>query len=571
MRIEFDLVFGYRFLYSRRHYHPEYRWDGTIECTDGEILSLGRRMYPESIYGPVHSPAETPLEGREWKLTTHRDQAGICVTADCTQDASFVLKTAQGHFTFSAKQLLEEGRIVFPVGPKYSYCTILVTRKGYLWYRPRPLPLEAVVEPRELKGVEVVNWSRMEHAWIEPGRGAEFGLRLPNFDRGDDNDWLVHLHVMTAQKRGLPETQANAYIPMELWADGQRVGSLVHYLRHHDCHVQLLQDAWSKIPLSMLSPGIHRFRLLNGHEKYPLLVNRISLRPTTRNHLAMRGPAWCRVGQEVAVSVFIHRVATRIELEYDPRVIKVVAPATLDEPIGPGWCEIRVVPLAAARDVPLTVHDRRTHRTGQVVIPAVYDLPSETPEVKVGYDMTTVPHDGHGEMDWLLDYTHRTQLGNLVVFRPFNPMPIDGAIWRRWGEFCDRHGIHVQAVDGYQDGNLIRGAGDHFMALGGHELSMFTYYGCPDNQSRSMKDSAERYLDHFRKDIAERRKLGQKIGYGDAGGGHRYTLLAGADFVRAETMVAHTMQHLSQCRPAAQALGDGQWGVHIAIQNCKQP
>ena len=43
------------------------------------------------------------------------------------------------------------------------------------------------------------------------------------------------------------------------------------------------------------------------------------------------------------------------------------------------------------------------------------------------------------------------------------------------------------------------------MALGGHELSMFTYYGNPDNQSHSMKESLDRYLDHFRKDIAERR------------------------------------------------------------------
>lgn len=53
------------------------------------------------------------------------------------------------------------------------------------------------------------------------------------------------------------------------------------------------------------------------------------------------------------------------------------------------------------------------------MIPAVYALADETPRVTVGYDMTVVPHDGNGFMDWLLDYTWRTRLGNLVVFRAF--------------------------------------------------------------------------------------------------------------------------------------------------------
>jgi hypothetical protein len=237
----------------------------------------------------------------------------------------------------------------------------------------------------------------------------------------------------------------------------------------------------------------------------------------------------------------------------------------------PGLHEIRVIPLAAAQHVRIGVRDLQSGKTSEAFIKAIYDLPYETPEVKVGFDMTTVPHDDTGEMDWILDYTHRTQLGNLMVFRPFTPLPIDGKLWRRWGEFCRDHKIYVQAVDGYQDGNLIAGASEQFMALGGHELSMATYYPYPDNQCKTMKESLERYLNYFRQDIAARRFTGQKIGYGDAGGGHRYTLMAGVDFIRAETMVAHTMQHLSQARPAAQAIGSGQWGVHIAIQHCKQP
>jgi hypothetical protein len=586
MRIEFAVDFGYRFLYSRPHYHPEYRWDGKIECTEGKILSVGRLTYSDSIYGPVHSPVETLLPSNEWNFTTHRDMAGVHVVAECSTTAGFSLITAQGTFTFSARQILDEGRIVFPVGSKYSHCTILVTRKGYLWFRPALLPLETVVEPTELKGVDLVDWSRMQQAWIDPAAGAEFELTLPEFVPADQNHWLFHLQGMTAKKPEISESAAldssripalaskavaADYIPMELYCDGRLLRSFQYYFRHHDSHVQMLQDVWARIPFDEVSPGRHQFRLVNRHPTLPLLVNRISIRPKTRRHLEMQTPAWALAGKEIIVSLYIHDCATPVQMEYDPRLVKIVEPVDPTKPMAPGLREIRLIPLAAGQNIRITVRDPAFGKTTEAFIPAVYDLPTETPEVKVGYDMTSVPHDDTGEMDWLLDYTHRTQLGNLVIFRPFTPLPIDGQLWHRWGKFCRDHQIYVQAVDGYQDGNLIAGAGDFFLALGGHELSMFTYYGYPDNTSHSMKESLDRYLEHFRQDIVKRQSIGRKIGYGDAGGGHRYTLMAGADFVRAETMVAHTMQHLSQCRPAAQAIGNGQWGVHIAIQHCKQP
>ena len=62
-----------------------------------------------------------------------------------------------------------------------------------------------------------------------------------------------------------------------------------------------------------------------------------------------------------------------------------------------------------------------------------------------------------------------------------------------------------------------------------------------------------------------------KAAFGDASGGHRYCYLAGADFIRTETMVPHTQHLCSQARPAAEALGSGEWGVHIAIQHPVQP
>jgi hypothetical protein len=585
MRLELNIDFGYRFLYSRQHYHPTYCWDGKIDCTNGKILSVSRLTYSDSIYGPVHSPVETPLSGNEWKFSTQREIAGIHVVVECNQTAELSIKTVQGDFYFSARQILEEGRIIFPVGSKYSHCTIIVTKKGYLWFRPKPLMNETVVEPVAFQGANIVNWSRMEQAWIDPACETEFDAILPEFQQGDENYWLFHLQGMTAKKSNEAESNAldssqepplnsvavaSDYIPMELYCDGRLVQSLQYYFRDHDCHVQILHDVWSMIRAEKISPGLHRFKLVNRHPILPLLINRISFRPKIRRHLDLQTPIWALAGKEMILTLYIHEPTT-VQLEYDSHQFKIVDSADSKKLFTHGSHEIRLIPLVAGQHARIGVRDLHSGKTSETLIVAVYDLPSEMPEVKIGFDMTTVPHDDTGEMDWILDYTHRTQLGNLVVFRPFTPLPIDGKLWRRWGEFYRKHKIHVQAVDGYQDGNLITGAGEYFMALGAHELSMATYYPYPDNQCTTMKESLERYLNYFRQDIAARRFTGQKIGYGDAGGGHRYTLMAGVDFIRAETMVAHTMQHLSQARPAAQAIGSGQWGVHIAIQHCKQP
>ena len=58
--------------------------------------------------------------------------------------------------------------------------------------------------------------------------------------------------------------------------------------------------------------------------------------------------------------------------------------------------------------------------------------------------------------------------------------------------------------------------------------------------------------------------------YGDASGGHRHCYLAGASFIRSEIMVPHTQHLCSLARPAAESLGQGDWGVHIAIQHNMQ-
>ena len=46
MKLDFRIDWGYQYLYSRRHYHPVYCWDGTLECTDGTIQKCWQLDYP---------------------------------------------------------------------------------------------------------------------------------------------------------------------------------------------------------------------------------------------------------------------------------------------------------------------------------------------------------------------------------------------------------------------------------------------------------------------------------------------------------------------------------------------
>ena len=46
MKLNFRIDWGYQYLYSRRHYHPYYHWDGHLECSDGVIEKVFQLDYP---------------------------------------------------------------------------------------------------------------------------------------------------------------------------------------------------------------------------------------------------------------------------------------------------------------------------------------------------------------------------------------------------------------------------------------------------------------------------------------------------------------------------------------------
>ena len=572
MKIEFRIDWGYQFLYSRRQYHPIYCFDGHLEVENGQIISLRQLEYPYSWWGIVHSARETPLTGNFWKSTVRRGMAGVSVTAQGSSRTKFRLVNAQGEYRFSAEQLLREGRIVFHIGWKESHCDIIVTRKNYLWYRPEPLPLEKVIEPNDFTKVRVVEWGRMVHAWIEPQQAAEFVVTLPKISDIGEHYWLVHLQGMVAARPGYPEAVTCGRPKITLEKNGRTLVAFQHYFRYHDSDVQMLEDVWGEIAFRKLEPGKHSIKLVNRDKQLHMLVNRLSFRPIVHRHMEIIAcPKWALTRCPFCVRIRTLTERTSLIVDFDKKTLKQLRFSTKLINLSRGEHEIWFRGLRPALNVQIRFIDKHSGEENTATISAIYNLRDEKPEVLVGYDMTTVNHDDSGEMDKILDYTSRTQMANFVLFRSFGRTPPPVSALKRWGSFCKKHSIYVESVSNCDTKILAKAAGKYFHGSGGHEHSLILYGKDPDNQSRSMKEAAKRYIEYIRKYVVQQRMFSQRVGFGDASGGHRYSLLAGVDYLRAETMVAHTTLLLSQARGAARAFGKKEWGVHIAIQHCKQP
>jgi hypothetical protein len=552
MKLNFRIDWGYQYLYSRRHYHPVYVWDGDISCRGGSVEKVFQLDYPVIWFGPGHCAKETLLPAASWKSRTKRGMAGVRIEAEADENAVFHLNTASGSFSFTAKDILEKGRIQLPVGPKYLGCFITVTNTGYYWFRQPLKEGQVALEPEQL-GLPVHNWARMHLAWLAPGQTVEFTWEQK--DTGADlSELLIHMVLMgvpdyTTEK----ETQVSANYPFTLLCDGQAVRGCTRYLRDHDIYMQILEDEWQRLALN---PGKHTVGIRNDHPEYSMGFSRIVLQQCDFRHGQLSMPRWALVGETLHGCIWSAR-EEKLALSADGKEITVDAV--------PGWNEFPIC-LEKAGDF-TAVFGEFTAKT------EVYDIPEEEIPVKVGYDMTVVPHDDNGLMDWLLDYTQRTRLGNYVVFRNFGLAPVRADQWQRWGEYCRDHGIWVSSCTEFLEGTLAKAAGDKLHDMGTHEFPGKVYAFDPEEpwQSDDMKQAMEHYIAHLKTEIDPTHGVCPVMAFGDASGGIRYSYMAGVDFVRAETMVGHTQVLLSQARPAAQALGDGRWGVHIAIQHHYQP
>lgn len=563
MKIDFRIDWGYQYLYSRRHYHPQYIWDGNLSCDGGEILETYKLDYPVIWFGPGHCPKETKLPSPTWQSRTKRGISGVRIVADVNDNAVFRLKTASFDGSFKAADIMNKGRLDFTVGPKYLNCTVSVTKTDFLWFRPAPKADETSFDIDAL-GVPVHHWSRMKLAWVAPGESVSWEYDVKD-SAADYCEQLLHIVAMAVPAEyysegeelspgtGIIEKQVNSHIALELACDGKKVMDFNRYYRAHDRYMQMLEDDWKRF---VVTPGKHKFTLKNLNTEYGLGISKLTLKPCEYAHGQLSIPEWALKNEVVIGKVFAVRKDTLTVSDGKTEF-------TLDCDFG--WNEFEICAENAG-----ILQYKCGNNTAKIEI---FNVEEETSPIKVGYDMTVVPHDENGYMDWLLDYTHRTRLGNYVVFRSFNP-GVTPEMFEKWGEFCRKHKIYVSSCrePDFMDGALVKNAGDMFHDCGEHEYPGKVYALDPTEPyiAEDMKDAAEKYVDFLKIKIDKAHTVTECTAFGDASGGIRYSYMAGVDFVRAETMVGHTMTLLSQARPASQALGDGKWGVHIAIQHNHQ-
>lgn len=570
MKLDFRIDWGYQYLYSRRHYHPQYLWDGGLTVDQGAILETYQLEYPIVWYGIGISAIETKLEKPEWKSYTKRRLAGARFVAEVPEDAVFTLQTVTATVQFTAGDIMEKGRIEFPVGPKYLQCGIIVTRTDYYWFR-KELPEGTIQYEEKDLGLPVHTWARTRLAFLEPGQSCSVKVQIPE-SKADYTETLMHLIAMGAPRYSLPETPVDTYIPMELYCDGKLLMQFRHFFRQHDAVLQILEDLWKRFSLEA---GEHVIELKNCHEEVCLAISRISFTQKEYNHGQLSIPEWALTGETVHGAVYAAW----------QDVVTIETPKgamALDCQVG--WnefpiCIKKLDPVDVMEDaeepvvLPPSQMFAYTTEPGTAYI-EILDYPEEERPVKVGYDMTQICHDETGELDWLLEYTQRTRLGNYALFRNFTgECKADDELLHRWGRYCREHGIYVGAATDYMSGTLIESSSDYFHDCGRHEFSGMVYAHDPKPHlmSEDMKQATEGYQKYLKEEIDKVHAVSPSVAFGDASGGIRHAFIAGADFIRAETMVGHTMTLLSQARPAAEALGNGGWGVHIAIQHAKEP
>ena len=426
-----------------------------------------------------------------------------------------------------------------------------ITETNYHWFKAAPKENEFILDADDLDA-DVKNWARGRYAWIAAGEKVEFKATIPE-SKADYSETLFHIEAMAAKEYGDERTSwINTYIPMELYCDGNKISEFKHYFREHDVTLSILDDLWQR---AEIDAGEHTFSIKNNHDSAYLLINRISLSPIERKHGELSIPEWALKKEKIHGKVFSVK---EDEIKITGAVETVIS-------CNFGWNEFEIQIDKAGIFEINTETDKKSIE--------IYDCQEEKNPVKVGYDLTQIVHDDTGELDWIFDYTQRTRMGNYAIIRKFVPNEVDGELLYKWGKYCREHGIYVAASNSYLDGNLARGAKEMFTNCGPHEYPGAVYAFDPQEPfaSKTMKEAAEKYIDYLKIEIDKAHKVCKTAAFGDASGGIRYSFLAGCDMVRAETMVPHTMTLLSQARPAAEALGKGRWGVHIAIQHAYFP
>ena len=155
------------------------------------------------------------MKGLEQKIP-HR------IEAEVDENTIFHFETVSFSASFTAKEITENGRLWYHVGPKYVGGYVTVTKTGYLWFRPETKKDEVIFNAEDLC-LPVHNHARMQLAFLKPEESVKLTADISR-KKKDYKELLIHLVAMAAPEYN-PENEGHVIgeFPMKLLWMGKKL------------------------------------------------------------------------------------------------------------------------------------------------------------------------------------------------------------------------------------------------------------------------------------------------------------------------------------------------------------
>lgn len=573
-------------------------WDGSVDVERGELKALYEIDPASRRSGHFFmGHALRRLDGHRWRSRTTQGLGGVVMEVEGADDCTVEVRTVQKTIHFTLGEVLSQRFMRWPVGAKYSGFSITAARDG-----DGPFAVDAEVDEgcldvhvsaADFRGATRYGIFVDNHAaWLAPGQEVDAEVVLPRpaiNERARRSSMLLELRLSLSDSIESDELDDTQYSPVSVRVNDTKVKSDPVYFRTGWAH--WVECAPVQIPVSVLRDRENRIAIRNDSDSKVLAVMSAQLREKIETDLQIvSAPRWLLAGDRYVVK--LRCLQPHADVRVSCRGGTFDGPAAMDLEAGVR----RLAFVAGDGPEPLSIKIRDESGRGPDLAIPVYALRREEHTWKVGGILQCVNHDeASGEVDYVIDYTYDTQMGNYLQFRPEPSTTSRGnygnvslARWRHWAErlkerdtyfsFISGHVWRGYNLDGWAPnpeihdiGRVMKeAAGDYLFSAHVHEQARWVYGRMPDMDAESwtMKDARDAYVRY----VSEIELLeGVPRQTGEAVPLMSYDYEGGMDIIAAETMGLNCMQLLAAMRGASRAYGKPVWGCHNATYWAKAP
>jgi hypothetical protein len=358
--------------------------------------------------------------------------------------------------------------------------------------------------------------------------------------------------------------------PLKVSLNGRKIWSGV-------LHMPIVCAGWPsvywRIPPGCLQKGYNELRL--DIEGKSLLVNQCTVFVRTHPGTVMQplfSPRVLLAGKEFTVTLMFHEPASGISIKHDDAIEPLSAPS--EAAVGEQEFRFKASGPAKASRLIFTSGGREL----EVELPPVLDLPEGLP-CHVGTDSDDHRHDDTGMMDEILMYLFRSELGDMVMFRPKVNRNCTGQpsaeLCRAWIDICRRFNAKYLLCDWRTScefpSEVYAEAAKDPNCIGSHAHE--PYFMMVDKAAASpelrdakdFKDAHRAFIASMKEWVDRCHALGIKAAAGEASWLAVYNVEAGFEQINAEAVTGFS-PHFGVVRGALRGRPNVTFGHHIAIE-----